>query len=138
MQHLDIEKIINRLELAPHPEGGFYRQTWVESEEPGVRSHGTAIYFLLPGNVENRWHRIDAAEIWHHYAGAPLDLHLSENPPESEEIIHLGTDIDAGQHPQAIVPPHRWQRAVSLGEWSLVGCTVSPAFQFERFELLGD
>ena len=64
MDHLDITDIVQRLELAPHPEGGFYRETWVESDEPGVRSHGTAIYFLLPGNVENRWHRIDAAEIW--------------------------------------------------------------------------
>ena len=138
MDHLDITDIVQRLELAPHPEGGFYRQTWVESDEPGVRSHGTAIYFLLPGNVENRWHRIDAAEIWHHYAGAPLELHLADAPPQSDRILQLGSDLDAGQQPQGIVPPHCWQRAVSLGAWSLMGCTVSPAFQFETFEMLGD
>ncbi|MCH2161730.1 MAG: cupin domain-containing protein [Phycisphaerales bacterium] len=138
MEHLDIDAIVQRLQLAPHPEGGFYRQTWVESDAPGVRSHGTAIYFLLPGNVENRWHRIDAAEMWHYYAGAPLDLHLSHDPPASEEVLHLGTDLDAGQRPQAVVAPHQWQRAESLGEWTLVGCTVSPAFQFEHFEMMGD
>ena len=85
-----------------------------------------------------RWHRIDAVEIWHHYAGAPLELLLSGNPPETEEIIRIGTDIIGGERPQGLVKPGQWQAARSLGEWTLVGCTVSPAFEFEHFEILGD
>ena len=110
-------------------------RTWRDIPADGGRGHGTAIYFLLPGDVENRWHRVDAVEIWHHLAGAPLDLEIGKDSPTAETTVHLGTDLRAGERPQGIVPAHHWQRAKSRGEWTLVSCTVSPAFQFEGFEL---
>lgn len=125
---------VNLLELAPHPEGGFYRETWRDVREDGARGTGTAIYFLLRAGQPSRWHRIDATEIWHHYAGAPVELTL--HPVEScRASVVLGTDFEHGERPQAIVPPHAWQTAQTQGAWSLVGCTVSPAFMFEHFEL---
>ena len=135
LPNLDAEEITRLLELMPHPEGGWYRETWRDIPADGGRGHGTAIYFLLPGNVENRWHRVDAVEIWHHLAGAPLDLEIGKDSPTAETTVHLGTDLRAGERPQGIVPAHHWQRAKSRGEWTLVSCTVSPAFQFEGFEL---
>ena len=123
------EALIERLGLAPHPEGGFYKETWRHDPTTGERGHGTAIYFLLPGGVTSRWHRVDAAEIWHHYAGAPLELMI-----ENERHL-LGPDLGENQRPQHIVPADAWQSARSLGDWTLVGCTVSPAFEFEHFEL---
>jgi predicted cupin superfamily sugar epimerase len=135
LPNLDAEEITRLLELMPHPEGGWYRETWRDIPAEGGRGHGTAIYFLLPGDVENRWHRVDAVEIWHHLAGAPLDLEIGKDSPTAETTIHLGTDLRAGERPQGIVPAHHWQRAKSRGEWTLVSCTVSPAFQFEGFEL---
>ncbi len=135
LPNLDAEEITRLLELMPHPEGGWYRETWRDIPADGGRGHGTAIYFLLPGDVENRWHRVDAVEIWHHLAGAPLDLEIGKDSPTAETTIHLGTDLRAGERPQGIVPAHHWQRAKSRGEWTLVSCTVSPAFQFEGFEL---
>ena len=131
-----VKELVTTLDLLPHPEGGFYRETWRDPAEG--RGSGTAIYFLLPGGVESRWHRIDAVEIWHHYAGAPLELLLSSNPPETDEIIRIGSDIIGGERPQGLVKPGQWQAARSLGAWTLVGCTVSPAFEFEHFEILGD
>jgi predicted cupin superfamily sugar epimerase len=133
-----VEMLIDHLGLSPHPEGGFYKETWRHDPATGARGHGTAIYFLLPGGVTSRWHRIDAAEIWHHYEGASLELDLSDSPPTVERTIRLGPGILDGERPQAIVQPNEWQSARSLGEWTLVGCTVSPAFQFEAFELLDD
>jgi predicted cupin superfamily sugar epimerase len=135
LPNLDAEEITRLLELMPHPEGGWYRETWRDIPADGGRGHGTAIYFLLPGDVENRWHRVDAVEIWHHLAGAALDLEIGKDSPTAEMTIHLGTDLRAGERPQGIVPAHHWQRAKSRGEWTLVSCTVSPAFQFEGFEL---
>ena len=135
LPNLDAEEITRLLELMPHPEGGWYRETWRDIPADGGRGHGTAIYFLLPGDVENRWHRVDAVEIWHHLAGAPLDLEIGKDSPTAETTINLGTDLRAGERPQGIVPAHHWQRAKSRGEWTLVSCTVSPAFQFEGFEL---
>ena len=132
---LDVTDIVRILELAPHPEGGWYRETWRDERPDGGRGHGTAIYFLLPGDVENRWHRVDAVEIWHHLAGAPLDLEIGQSTPQPETTIRLGTDLAGGERPQGIVPAHHWQRARSRGAWTLVSCTVSPAFQFEGFEL---
>lgn len=128
------EEIIRRLELAPHPEGGFYRETWRERRTDGGRASGTAIYFLLPAGVENRWHRVDATEIWHFYAGAPLELSI-ETEGNAVQTHVLGTALFDGEIPQIEVPPHAWQRARSLGPWTLVGCTVSPGFLFERFEI---
>lgn len=127
------EDIIRHLNLAPHPEGGHYRQTWI-AEGPG-RPAGTCIYFLLSHGEQSHWHKVDATEIWHYYAGAPLTLSLSQtgDGPAADHI--LGPDIFSGQKPQIIVPPHHWQAARSTGDWTLVGCTVSPAFQFDGFEL---
>ena len=128
------EEIIARLGLAPHPEGGWYRQTWADAEAEG-RPHGTAIYFLLARGQRSHWHRVDAVEIWHFHAGAPLVLRVSETTEGPAHAITLGADLAAGQHPQAIVPKDHWQSAVTTGDWSLVGCTVSPGFRFEGFTL---
>jgi hypothetical protein len=128
------QQIIDRLGLQPHPEGGWYAETWRHDHPEGGRGAGTAIYYLLgPGDVSH-WHRVDATEIWHWYAGGPLALTLSPDGHDAE-AHHLGPQIHLGQRPQLIVPPHCWQTAESLGEWSLVGCTVSPAFHFGGFEL---
>ena len=126
-------EIITKLDLAPHPEGGHYRQTWIA--EGDGRPAGTCIYFLLADGETSHWHKVDAAEIWHHYAGAPLTLSLSPSDSGPAQDHMLGPDIFAGHAPQIIVPPHHWQAARSTGDWTLVGCTVSPAFQFDGFEL---
>ena len=126
---MNSEDIIRKLQLVPHPEGGHYRETWRDQREDGARGHGTAIYFLLQAGERSRRHRVDAAEIWHHYAGAPLELMI-----ENDRHL-LGPDLSGNQRPQHIVPPNAWQSARSLGDWTLVGCTVSPAFEFEHFEL---
>jgi len=128
------DEIIAKLDLSPHPEGGHYRQTWVEDAAEG-RPAGTCIYFLLRAGERSRWHRVDAAEIWHFYAGAPLVLSIAETEagPAVEHL--LGPDLASGQRPQGIVPSDHWQAARSTGDWTLVGCTVSPGFRFEGFEL---
>ena len=131
------DDIIARLDLSPHPEGGHYRQTWV-AEADGGRPAGTCIYFLLKGGERSHWHRVDAAEIWHYYAGAPLILSMAETEAGPAWDHVLGPDLDAGEAPQAIVPEHYWQAAASTGDWTLVGCTVSPGFRFEGFELARD
>ena len=127
------DQIISMLQLSPHPEGGHYRQTWV-ADGPG-RAAGTAIYFLLSAGEVSHWHRVDAAEIWHFYAGAPIILSLSDTDEGPARDVTLGPDLTAGQRPQVIVPQHHWQSARSTGDWTLVGCTVSPGFQFDGFEL---
>lgn len=126
--------IIEKLGLAPHPEGGWYRETWRADAAAGERAAGTAIYFLLEKGQRSNWHRVDSAEIWHYYAGAPLRLDCSEDG-KSVRAITLGPDLLKGETPQAIIPPHGWQSAESLGDWTLVGCTVSPGFEFDKFEL---
>ncbi len=136
---LTAAEVVELLDLAPHPEGGFYRETWRDQPaDPSARGHGTAIYFLLPGGVENRWHRVDAVEIWHHYAGAALELRIGRQEPVADQTILLGPDLASAQRPQGIVPADAWQSARSLGDWTLVGCTVCPAFRFEGFQMLGD
>jgi len=127
------EEIIELLKLAPHPEGGFYRETW-RADNAG-RAHGTAIYFLLKEGVQSHWHRVDAAEMWHFYAGAPLELLISEADEGPATAHTLGPDLATGARPQVIVPTGHWQAARSLGPWTLVGCTVSPGFEFDGFEL---
>lgn len=129
------DEIIARLNLAPHPEGGHYRQTWIADAQDGQRPAGTAIYFLLKSGERSHWHRVDATEIWHHYAGAPLNLHLAATEVGPKQVHPLGPDLAAGQFPQVIVPEHHWQSAETTGDWTLVGCTVSPAFLFEGFTL---
>ena len=124
-------EIIKTLNLQPHPEGGWYAETWRAQTHP--RAAGTAIYFLLEEHQRSHWHRIDATEIWHWYAGHPLELRLHKSG--ATRVALLGPDLGAGQRPQVIVPPHAWQAASPRGGWVLVGCTVSPGFEFDRFEL---
>lgn len=125
-------EIIALLGLEPHPEGGWYRENF-RDEPAGGRAKSTAIYFLLEAGGISAWHRIDAAELWHWYAGAPLQLDIADTGP-AKSII-LGNDLAAGQRPQGIVPPGAWQSARSLGDWTLAGCTVAPGFDFAHFEL---
>jgi predicted cupin superfamily sugar epimerase len=128
------EDIIRELSMQPHPEGGWYVQTFRDTEG-GSRGYSTAIYYLLKAGERSHWHRVrDAAEVWHYYAGAPLSLHRAEHGG-SIEAITLGTDMPKGQRPQAIVPAGWWQSAETLGDYTLVGCTVAPGFQFTSFEL---
>ncbi|EME71546.1 hypothetical protein H261_02756 [Paramagnetospirillum caucaseum] len=128
------EAIIARLGLAPHPEGGHYAETWRHAPEGGGRGAGTAIYYLLRAGERSHWHRVDATEIWHYHAGDPLRLLLSADG-RSQRTEMLGPDLAAGQSPQVIVPPFCWQAAEPAGAWTLVGCTVSPAFEFAGFEM---
>jgi len=128
------EDIIAKLELSPHPEGGFYRETWRDSPKDGQRGHGTAIYYLLRAGERSHWHRVDAVEIWHFHAGTPLELSLSDGTEAPQPAV-LGMRLDHGERPQIIVPAGVWQSARSLGEGTLVSCTVSPAFVFEGFEM---
>ncbi|WP_106753654.1 cupin domain-containing protein [Pannonibacter carbonis] len=132
---LSLTEVIDRLGMQPHPEGGFYVEAFRDSEtdETG-RPVSTSIYFLLPEGVVSRWHRIDAVEVWHWYGGAPLELFVSEDG-QTAKLVTLGDDLPAGQHPQAIVPRHAWQQAQSLGDYTLVGCTVAPGFIFDTFEM---
>ena len=128
------DDIIAALQLSPHPEGGWFRETWRAEDEGGARASGTAIYYLLKTGERSHWHRVDAAEIWHYYAGAPLKLSVSEDGKTQQDLI-LGPNLKGGHNPQLIVPPHAWQAAQSMGDFTLVGCTVSPAFEFSGFEM---
>jgi uncharacterized protein len=126
--------IIARLELKPHPEGGHYRETFRDSRrDANGRSFSTAIYFLLTRGERSHWHRIDAAEVWHYYAGSVLNLEIADD--EGQRSVKLGPDLAAGEVPQATVPAQAWQAAESAGDWTLVGCTVAPGFDFAAFEL---
>jgi len=127
------EDIIRVLCLEPHPEGGYYRETFRDASRTNGRAASTAILFLLRRGERTRWHRVDAAEIWHFYSGAPLRLDIVDG--DKQQSIRLGADLVAGDTPQACVPAFAWQAAESLGDWSLVGCTVAPGFSFEGFEL---
>lgn len=146
------DRIVELLELTPHPEGGRYRQMWEGPSRSG-RSVGTAIYFLLAGGDVSHWHRVDATEVWHHYAGAPIELSTCDVGPDGAtadlgidarndrrpaagvDRRVLGCDLERGERPQLVVPSGCWQSARSLGAWTLVGCTVSPGFEFSGFEL---
>ncbi len=127
------DDIIKHLGLEPHPEGGFYRQTW-QAENEG-RATGTCIYFLLKSGEASHWHWVDAVEIWHFYAGAPLVLSLSASEVGPVVEHALGPNLAGGELPQVIVPKGHWQAARTTGDWTLVGCTVSPGFEFEGFTL---
>jgi predicted cupin superfamily sugar epimerase len=129
------DDIIRLLDLKPHPEGGYFRETFRDSRKlADGRAASTAIYFLLKQGQRSHWHRVDAVEIWHWHAGAPLLLEISERAGRIERLT-LGAELAAGQRPQGVVPAHAWQAAQSLGEWTLVGCTVAPGFEFSGFEL---
>ncbi|GAA0785211.1 cupin domain-containing protein [Roseibium denhamense] len=132
---LSADAVIDLLGMQPHPEGGYFVETFRDpiADETG-RAASTLIYFLLPEGVLSRWHKVDAVETWHFYAGSPLELSVSTDGT-SKDVLTLGTDLMAGERPQGIVPRDAWQQARSLGAWTLVGCTVAPGFQFEGFEM---
>ena len=132
---LTAAEVIALLDLKPHPEGGHYRETFRDPREVDGRSVGTAIYFLLAEGQRSHWHFIGAAELWHFYEGAPLELEIVAG--ERRETVILGPDLGAGQRPQAVVPTAAWQAARTLGTWTLVGCTVAPGFDFAGFEMAG-
>lgn len=129
------DDLIAALDLAPHPEGGWYRQTWVAAAAPGQRPTGTAILFLLRAGEASHWHTVDAAEIWFWHAGAPLVLSQAATDAGPAQDRLLGPDIARGQMPQIVVPAGHWQAARSTGGWTLVSCTVSPGFDFAGFTL---
>ena len=130
---MQAREIIETLGMQAHPEGGWYVETWRDTAPEGGRARSTAIYFLLENGQVSHWHRVDASELWHWHAGAPLELSVHE-AGETRRFM-LGPDLADGQRPQGVVPPHAWQSAQSLGEWTLVGCTVAPGFEFSGFEL---
>jgi predicted cupin superfamily sugar epimerase len=134
-QVLTAADVIRLLDLKPHPEGGHFREIFRDTRQvENDRAASTAIYFLLARGERSHWHRVDAVEIWHWYAGAPLELEITQNEGRIERIT-LGSDLASGQRPQAVVPAHAWQAAESLGDWTLCGCTVAPGFEFKHFEL---
>jgi predicted cupin superfamily sugar epimerase len=128
----EADRLIELLHLQPHPEGGHFRETFRDTRDGDGRAASTAIFFLLKADEVSRWHRIDAAEVWHFYRGAPLELKIGK------DTYVLGSDIDKAQLPQLVVPPGTWQAARSLGDYTLAGCTVAPGFRFEHFEMAGD
>lgn len=127
------QDIIGKLGLKPHPEGGHYRETFRDTHIVDGRAASTAILFLLARGERSHWHRVDAVEIWHYHAGAPLELKIVDG--SKEQIVRLGADIHADEIPQVTVPARAWQAAQSTGDWTLVGCTVAPGFTFDGFEL---
>lgn len=132
--HDTAQEIVALLGLERHPEGGWFRETWRAEAAEGERAAGTAIYFLLEEGQNSHWHRVDADEIWHWHAGAPLALSLSEDGSGVSER-RLGPSLFEGERPQVVIPKGWWQSARPLGGWTLVGCTVSPGFEFSGFEL---
>lgn len=134
MEGLSADEVIRLLDLRPHPEGGMFRETFRDGPSPQGRAYSTAIYFLLREGEASRWHRVDAVETWHWYAGAALDLEIFQEAGE-RKAISLGPDLSNGERPQAFVPAMHWQRAASKGAWTLVGCTVAPGFEFSGFFL---
>jgi predicted cupin superfamily sugar epimerase len=125
------DRIIRLLKLKPHPEGGYFRESF---RDKGKRAHSTAIYFLLRKGEASRWHRVDAAEVWHWYSGAPLELLVAKDR-KRPKLHLLGSDLANGERPQIVVPAGYWQAARSKGTYTLVGCTVAPGFLFEKFVL---
>ena len=130
---MDAEEVIKRLNMRPHPEGGHYVETWRDQVPVTERGKGSAIYYLLKDGEKSVWHRIDAVEVWHFYAGAPLSMHLSPDGRSIRSFV-LGNDFEEEEVPQVVVPAGNWQTARSLGDWTLVGCTTTPAFVFAGFE----
>lgn len=129
-------EIINVLNMQPHPEGGWYAETWRERPSGAQpRASGSCIYFLLEHGQRSHWHRVDATEIWHYHAGAGLVLRLAASDGVSPSDHALGPDLLGGERPQVVVPAHHWQAAEARDGWCLVSCTVSPGFEFSSFEM---
>jgi predicted cupin superfamily sugar epimerase len=135
MRALSAAEIIRLLDLKPHPEGGHFRETFRDPGSNGGRAASTAIYFLLARGDRSHWHRVDAVEAWHYYAGAPLVLEMAADEAGPVRRMKLGPDIAMGERPQGVVPAGHWQAAETLGDWTLVGCTVAPGFEFAHFEM---
>ena len=132
---MDADEVIARYDLAAHPEGGWYRETWRAPAPAGERPVGSAILYLLQGGEDSHWHRVDAAEVWQYSAGDPLELRIW-SPGDSAVAVHrLGPDVRGGEVLQVIIPAFGWQAGRPLGAWTLVGCIVAPAFEFAGFEL---
>ena len=129
---MNADEIIARYGLVPHPEGGRYREVYRAPAGDGGRGAVTSIYYLLQAGEVSHWHRVDAVEIWHYHAGAALRLELS---PDGVATTSHRLGVDDGAWPQVTVPVRAWQSARSEGAWTLVGCTVAPAFEFAGFEL---
>jgi predicted cupin superfamily sugar epimerase len=129
------DDIIRLLDLKPHPEGGHFAETFRDPAGGGGRAASTAIYFLLARGERSHWHRVDAVEVWHYYDGAPLKLEIADQDEGPVRWLHLGPDLSAGERPQLVVPRYAWQAAESLGDWTLVGCTVAPGFEYAGFEM---
>ena len=136
MTVLTAAEVLRLLDLKPHPEGGHFRETFRDPRTlDGGRAASTAIYFFLARGERSHWHRLDVVEVWHWYAGAPLVLSIALSGAGTCARFTLGCDLAAGEHPQAIVPARAWQAAQSLGDWTLVGCTMAPGFEISGFEL---
>jgi uncharacterized protein len=133
--HADTQAIVERLRLHPHPEGGYYRETFRAPLKVGERDASTAIYFLLPGGAFSAFHRVSSDEVWHHYDGDPIDLHLIE-PSGAYRLERLGHALESGEQPQVVIPAGVWQAAEPKGDrHALCGCTVAPGFDFKDFEM---
>lgn len=131
---LGAREIVRMLDLKPHPEGGWYGETFRSQAAPGERAAMSLIWFLLEADQVSAWHQVDADEAWFWHAGAPLVLTVSGDG-KSAHAVRLGPDLRAGERAQAIVPAHAWQTAESLGAWTLVSCAVAPAFVFDGFRM---
>jgi len=131
----EAHRIIAKLGLAPHPEGGWYRETWRAGTEPGTRPGGTAILYLLEQGHCSHWHRVDAAELWLWHAGSAIDLKLAHEDSSGWATIRLGGDVLGGDSAQALIPANRWQAADAVRGWVLVSCVVVPGFEFAGFEM---
>lgn len=129
------DEIIGHLGLAPHPEGGWYRETWRAAAPKGQRPSGTAIHFLLKAGEASHWHRVDAAELWLWHSGAPLELRIAASDNGPARRHRLGPDLAQGEAPQILVPEGHWQAAASTGAFTLLSCVVSPGFDFAGFTL---
>ncbi|HEV8407784.1 MAG TPA: cupin domain-containing protein [Sphingomicrobium sp.] len=133
------DELIERLELAPHPEGGWYRETWRSPAEPGMRAAATAVYYVIQPGQHSHWNRVDADEMWLWHSGDPLDLSISATGEGPIRTARLGGRIDDGEEPQVIVPAGHWQSAASAkgGEagYTFLSCIVAPAFEFDGYEL---
>ena len=132
---MSAEALIAELGLSPHPEGGWYCETWRAEAPEGERASATAILFLLEAGQRSHWHKVDATEIWLFHAGSPLRLDLAASGAGPVRSAWLGVDVAAGEQPQLRVEPGEWQAAEAVAGWALVSCVVSPGFSFDGFEL---
>lgn len=142
MRSLSADRVIEILGMRRHPEGGWFVETWRAPAGDGERASASAILYLLRAGEASHWHRVDAAEIWQWSAGEPLELRIAPGSSDAGgadggpvEVIRLGGDVSRGERPQAVVPAGAWQAARPLGAWTLVGCIVAPAFEYDGFEL---